>query len=221
MSTSDLDPTAATAYKYDREDRDEVADWLPDGMRSMLDIGCGRGGFGRTARRHRPDAHLTGLEINAAAADEARAHFDDVIVGPFPDALAGLDRTFDVITLLDVVEHVADPWASLEALHAHLAPGGVLVSSIPNIRYLPVLYELLVRRDFRYREIGVLDRTHLRFFTQKGIRRLFADTGFRIDTMAGINSPLERMPALVRPVGHAVLRDTAYPQFVVVASPAR
>jgi len=65
----------------------------------------------------------------------------------------------------------------------------VVVSSIPNIRYLPVLFELLVLKDFKYRDWGVLDRTHLRFFTRKSIRRMFAAAGFEVVTMRGIQMP--------------------------------
>ena len=80
---------------------------------------------------------------------------------------------FDVIICADVLEHLSDPWSSLEKIIVHLKPGGIIVVSIPNIREIRTVYQLLVKGDFKYETAGgILDKTHLRFFCKKNILQL-------------------------------------------------
>lgn len=193
--------------------RGEVAPFLPKEARRILDVGCGSGGFAT----HLTDREAYGLEPNPRAADLAEAHYQAVYRGVFPDAVP-TGATFDCIVFNDVLEHLIDPWAALRVCKAMLTERGCVVASIPNMRYMRVLRRLVINADWRYTNYGVLDRTHLRWFTHKTIRTLFEDTGFRVETLEPINQESGWKARVLRAIPPAA--DMAAQQFLVVARPA-
>jgi len=104
------------------------------------------------------------------------------------DLVDGLpDDHFDCVVMNDILEHLVDPEALLRAARRVLAPGGQLVASIPNVRHFPHLYDLAVRGAWEYGDEGILDRTHLRFFTRASIQGMFTRCGYRLVRQEGIN----------------------------------
>lgn len=205
--------------RYPFSERREMIDFIPPAARSVLDVGCGPGGFGQALRQADPGRELWAVEADDHTAASASRHYDRLVTGTFPEALADTGRTFDCVVFNDMLEHTVDPWAVLRAAADHLAPGGTVVASIPNVRNIAVVADLVVRGNWTYREIGVLDRTHLRFFTARSIRALFADCGFAIEAMAGINPVGESHfpgPGFWR----VLLREFAYTGFGLRAVPA-
>jgi 2-polyprenyl-3-methyl-5-hydroxy-6-metoxy-1,4-benzoquinol methylase len=172
-------------YHYLDVNRSEMLPFIPATTRRLLDVGCGRGGFGVELRRQRPEVWLAGIEANADAAAVAATRYDSVTVGMFPADVA--DDSYDCIVFNDVLEHMIDPWEAVRAATGLIEPDGTIVASIPNIRYWPVLRDLALRGRLDYQDDGVLDRTHLRFFTRRSIASLFEGAGLRIDTLAPIN----------------------------------
>lgn len=166
-------------YRYARED---VFALVPTGVRRVLEIGCGAGRF----RTNFPaDVEYWGVEPVAEAAREA-VGLTRVLVGTLDEVAASLpDGYFDLVVCNDVLEHMADPQKALATIRAKMAADGRLVGSLPNVRSVWVLLDLLFRRDWRYRESGVLDSTHLRFFTFKSARRLLTEGGFEIEVFRG------------------------------------
>lgn len=164
---------------YFRYERPEVVDAVPVGARRILEIGCAAGMTGAAIKR-RQECHLIGVERDPAAAAEARGRLDAVIEGdveamelPFgPDS-------FDAIVCADVLEHLRRPEDLLVALAGMLAPGGTLVASIPNIANIAVIAEAAEGR-FDYGDAGILDRTHLRFFTLGGFTSVLEEAGLRV-----------------------------------------
>ena len=193
-------------------ERREMVPFVPTGARTILDVGCSRGLFGAVLKERDPTVHLTGVEPDPEAAERARTHYDLVVDGYFPDALPE-EASFDCIVFNDVLEHLVEPWSVLARSVRHLAPGGTIVASIPNVRFIVVVRNLALRGLWNYTDWGVLDRTHLRFFTRASIEGLFAGAGFRIESLTPIN------PIRVRGAGLLVgrFRDMRYPQFAVVA----
>jgi methionine biosynthesis protein MetW len=149
---------------------------IPPGSR-VLDVGCDTGRFGEILRREK-SCEVHGIERDAAAAAEAARRLDGVHVGAVDSAEAlARFKDFDVVLFLDVLEHLYDPWAVLKGAIGVLRAGGTLISVVPNIAHLSVVRRLLVGR-FDYEEHGMMDRTHLRWFTRKSFRSALSDSGF-------------------------------------------
>ena len=171
---------------------------LIDGApRRVLDLGCAAGAFGAALKQRYPGAEVVGIEAGPAAAALARQRLDRVIEA----SLDGIDFAahgivpgeFDLAIASDVLEHLVNPWDLLVRLKPFLAPSGQVVASIPNARNLTVAGVLLGEGEFRYDERGLLDITHLRFFTLKSMQRLFEETGYRVEQHQGLLLPeLER-----------------------------
>jgi 2-polyprenyl-3-methyl-5-hydroxy-6-metoxy-1,4-benzoquinol methylase len=178
---------------------------VPDGAR-VLDVGCATGYVaGRLARR---GCSVVGFERNPAAAAAAEVVCDQVVVGDI-ESEADRERIpggFDVILLGDVLEHLVEPRAALSAMHATLAPGGVVIASIPNIAAWPARLAVL-RGSFEYSDAGIFDRTHLRFFTRASAHALATEAGFRIESERF--TPVERPPGVLRR-GFPRATDIAY-----------
>ena len=195
-------------FPYGFELRTDVAQITPPAKR-LLDVGCSNGGFGYELRRTHDDIdELWGIEADPGAAAHAAAHFDHVITGLYPHDLPRGER-FDVVSFNDVLEHLEDPWSALAYTRDEvLEPGGYVVASIPNIRFLPVLAELAFHGRWTYTDTGTLDRTHLRFFTRQTIAEMFEQAGFCVEHLEGVwdyaarggrrRRPLKLLPADLR-----------------------
>lgn len=193
-------------------DRVEMLPFVPTGARTILDVGCDTGRFGALLRSRIPDAEIWGID----PAEFPNTAYDERLVGSYPDDLP-THKTFDCVVFNDVLEHMIDPWSVLQGTAAHLAPHGVVVASIPNVRHKSVVYQLVLRGDWRYAPAGILDSTHLRFFTRSSIRRLFEDSGMVIDTIVPINvGGIGRVATLNRLTGGRMI-DFLTLQFAVVA----
>jgi 2-polyprenyl-3-methyl-5-hydroxy-6-metoxy-1,4-benzoquinol methylase len=144
----------------------------------VLDVGCATGAVAAALKDR--GCRVAGVEVDKAAAEKARPHLDDLLVGSVQelDLLAHFgEGAFDAIILADVLEHLEDPTAILRQMRPLLADDGFVVASIPNVAHGSVRLALLQGR-FEYTEVGLLDRTHLRFFTSTTVDNLFADAGF-------------------------------------------
>lgn len=156
----------------------------------VLDVGCASGYLAAVLRKR--GCVLYGIEVDASAAAEAEAHFERVVVGDLETtdlrtAFEGVE--FDVVVFGDVLEHLRDPLPPLRQARALLARAGSVVVSVPNVAHGAVRLSLL-RGDFTYRELGLLDSTHLRFFTRDNLEDLMRRAGLvMVDTrrtVAGI-----------------------------------
>jgi 2-polyprenyl-3-methyl-5-hydroxy-6-metoxy-1,4-benzoquinol methylase len=196
-----------------------VLDEVPDGAR-VLDVGCATGYL--AAELSRRGCTVDGIEVDRVAADQARAHCREVIVGDLEVAATHAevqrmlaDAPPEIIICADVLEHLRDPWAVLAWLRTLLAPGGHAVISVPNIAHWTGRRALL-RGRFDYADHGLLDRTHLRFFTRASAAELARRAGFavRAERLAGAPLPLEsRVPALGRVRDRCVRR---YPELLAL-----
>jgi 2-polyprenyl-3-methyl-5-hydroxy-6-metoxy-1,4-benzoquinol methylase len=125
---------------------------------------------------------------------------------------------FDCIVFNDVLEHLMDPWKVLSDSKKLLAPGGCVVASIPNMRFYDVLKQLIVNKQWQYKEAGIMDFTHIRFFTVESIRDMFVKSGYRVVVLKGIN--YEKMPFFYYLLNLLTLNafgDLRYVQYACVA----
>lgn len=210
---------------YGHNPRSEVAKFVPHDVRSVLEVGCGSGGFGGTLREILgADARLVGIDAVESQIEIARQHsaFDEVIAGYFPEAFAERNERFDLIVFNDVLEHIFDPWSVVDQCREFLTPGGRILATIPNIQYAPQLVQL-ARGRWDYTDWGLLDRTHVRFFTRATMTEMFVDAGYEIEGIHGINScwTWSKDPRIAqRLVKRMILKrlpDSRYLQFVVIA----
>jgi len=116
-----------------------------------------------------------------SAAQQAQNVLDKVLVGDIADLMDELPANyFDIVVCNDVLEHMVDPFTVLARIKSKLKRRGMVVSSIPNIRYYHTFRELALHKTWEYEESGILDRTHLRFFTVKSIRNMYERLGFEV-----------------------------------------
>jgi methionine biosynthesis protein MetW len=175
LSLSPVDPLR---YAYSGIDRGEVTDRLLSVIahRSrVLDVGCGTGSVSQILR-DRLDLDLIGLEPNAERAAVARGRGIDVRTEPLTPAILQDLGKFDVILFGDVLEHLLDPAETLGIARQGLKPGGSVIASVPNVAHWTIRSNLL-RGRFDYESSGLMDATHLRWFTKASLERLFARVG--------------------------------------------
>jgi len=147
----------------------------------VLDIGCGTGSLSRLLVDLQ-GAKLVGIEPDLSRATIARNRGIDARHGYFDEAsVQGLGK-FDVVVFADVLEHLPDPAAALRLTRQVLDPGGIVIASVPNIAHWSVRLELFCGR-FDYQSCGIMDATHLRWFTEKTLRDLFESSGYGVETI--------------------------------------
>jgi 2-polyprenyl-3-methyl-5-hydroxy-6-metoxy-1,4-benzoquinol methylase len=171
----------------------------------VLEVGCASGHM--TAELVRRGCRVVGLEIEAAAA-AANEHAEEVLVvdldrDDFVEKLRG--RQFDAALLGDVLEHLRDPGQILKSVRELLVPGGFVVLCVPNVAFVDVRLALL-RGKFPYNDWGLLDRTHIRFFTKATLDQVIADAGYM---------PVETRRAILAPFASELAPDRSIPQEVV------
>jgi 2-polyprenyl-3-methyl-5-hydroxy-6-metoxy-1,4-benzoquinol methylase len=160
-----------------------LIDMIVDEPRLVLDVGCYCGATGAVVKERWPTATVIGIEPLAEAAEHAAQRLDRVITSTFEAVTFedfGISRhTFDLVIFADVLEHMYNPWVALETARNLLTENGVVLASIPNIRNLGLLQDLVDGR-WQYEGAGLLDVTHIRFFTLASMREMFAQTGFKV-----------------------------------------
>lgn len=170
---------------YYAHSRPEIQELVPKGAKKILDVGCAQGRLGK-ALKERQDCHVTGIECVPEVAKVAKSNIDLVFIGQVEDNISQLPKeNFDCIILADVLEHMKEPWTILQELIKNLTPKGVFVISLPNVRHWSVLKNLL-EGQWRYLEAGVLDKTHLRFFTRASIHEMLNQSGLEICQEVGM-----------------------------------
>lgn len=204
---------------------------LPErGNERVLDVGAAHGYLAEMMRQR--GFHVTGIEANPVLAREAANHCDQIHVADLDGPLPYIEGPFDIILYGDVLEHLKDPVAVLEGLNRNLVRDGLVIVSLPNIANLYVRLTLLLGR-FDHADRGILDRTHLHFFTRKTFRRLLEAAHLEIVQLKATPIPL---PLVVPQRFHGRLLGAAHAmnawmarhwptmfgyQFVAVARPRR
>jgi 2-polyprenyl-3-methyl-5-hydroxy-6-metoxy-1,4-benzoquinol methylase len=178
----------------------DLLEMLPaGGGLKLLELGAGDGATLRTAKARGIASYVVGIDITDLAVQAAPTAGGAAGTVAPRDGLPPVDRFlvgnveemeldlpaghFDAVLCADVLEHLVDPWRVVRRLAHHLRPGGLLLSSIPNIRNHRALSQIVLGGDFHYTEAGLLDRSHLRFFCRKNIRELFVQAGLVVEAM--------------------------------------
>lgn len=208
-------------YDYFSNARREVAEFLPKMDRELcvLDIGCGTGNFRKNIA---VNCEYWGIEPDQAAAEIASSKLDKVLVGTFRQVFEALPNNyFDCVICADVIEHMKNEGWFLQEIKSKMKVEAVIVGSIPNVRFITNLLRLLIWKDWKYVDSGILDSTHLRFFTEKSLIRTLGLNGYLIEEIRGINKvgvnrkSLRNLIVSIGLVAFSYLlgRDSSYLQF--------
>ena len=160
---------------------------MPPDARVVVEIGCGTGALAEAYRRINPDVRYLGIEKAPDVAGVAKEHgridhvfvADVALVEPADLGLSEANPSVDCLVFGDVLEHMIDPWTVLARLARWVRNGGQVLACIPNVQHYSVLVNLL-RGKWEYQYEGLLDRTHLRFFTLDGMRDMFSRAGLQV-----------------------------------------
>lgn len=202
---------------YYAQSRPEIARFIPSNIKAILDIGCGHGAF-LILVKEKTGAETWGIEVVQEIAEEAKKNIDHVVAGKIEEVINSIpDQYFDCITFNDVLEHLIEPKEVLKMIRHKLSEEGIIVASIPNVRYFFNLRDLLIYKDWQYADSGILDATHLRFFTQKSMKRMFEEAGFEIIKQVGINRIISWKFRLFHWFTLGIFNDTKYLQFLCIA----
>lgn len=199
--------------------REEMLFYLPDSPSTILDVGCGSGSFGNRLKET-TGAEIWGIEYVKEEAKRTEQVLDKVFAGPCEDHIVNLpDQYFDVIYFNDVLEHLVDPYLVLRQMKPKLSKEGVVISSIPNMRYYKNFFKIVFGKDWEYEDQGIMDRTHLRFFTGKSIERMYREAGYEVQVHEAINKTSSIRPYLYNLPLLFSQRDIFYLQYATVAKP--
>jgi methionine biosynthesis protein MetW len=194
--------------------RRDVLAHIPSDVRRVLSVGCGAGAT--EAKLIERGVQVVGIEMNAEAAELARANGIEVIVGDAAAACPQLSEEFDCLVYADVLEHMVDPVAVLRAHAGMLRAGGTVVVSVPNFRNYRVLWQLFRRGHIHYADAGILDRTHVRITTGRMVKEWFSETGIRTVAVEHVMS--QRREKWIAACSGGLMKDFMARQVIVVGN---
>ena len=165
--------------------REEVSRFLLKKYSKVLEIGCSKGLFTSNLNIN---CEYWGIEPDKNAMVIQSPIINKILRGTYLEVYDQLpNEYFDLIICNDVIEHMPDHNIFFQSIKKKMKNNSVIIGSIPNVRYILNLYELFVKKDWQYKNCGILDNTHLRFFTKKSIKRTFLNNNFKIEKIHGIN----------------------------------
>lgn len=162
-----------------------VYDAIPKGLKKIIEIGTGSGALARAYKSINPDTFYIGVEIDPDYSKLSARYCDSIYLEDFEKPSRELLNQLhdcDLVIFSDVLEHMYNPWKVIEVLSKSLPMHGSVIASIPNVQHWSIQKSLLLG-EFNYTESGLLDKTHIRFFTKKTMQKLFIDNGFFISEM--------------------------------------
>jgi 2-polyprenyl-3-methyl-5-hydroxy-6-metoxy-1,4-benzoquinol methylase len=208
--------------EMDAQARPDLADKIPTGARTVLDVGCSRGATA-PALRSRGVTRIVGIEPDAEDATDAARLYDRVLEARLEDILPGeFGPEFDAVLFGDVLEHLVDPSDALVHVRPWLTGRGVVIASVPNVGHWSIVSDLLAGR-FDYIPYSLLSGTHLRHFTRATVRDLFEACGYSIesiDTVRLTPSPDGAAKLALLSSWPGASPDLDVAEFLVVATPA-
>jgi 2-polyprenyl-3-methyl-5-hydroxy-6-metoxy-1,4-benzoquinol methylase len=199
--------------------RKEISPLLPKNCGDVIELGCGDGGTLAWLKASGRAKNTTGMELCAVPASLARRQVDHVIEGNIELTIEDLkSESYDLILCLDVLEHLVDPWAVVQKLYIFLRPGGSIIISLPNVRNYTVVLPLLFNGIWRYQKDGIMDHTHLRFFSRDGAKKILIQNGFIIkDSLDSGLQPRRKIEVWKALLAMTPLRDFCVTQFLLRA----
>ncbi|NDK56317.1 class I SAM-dependent methyltransferase [Pontibacter fetidus] len=205
---------------YYSHKRVELYPFIPEGINRSVDIGCSNGSFSYNIKNVFNIEEVWGVEPNYFSANEAKSKLFKVINSGIEEAINELPKCyFDCVFFNDVLEHLIDPECILKKIKENITKDGFIFCSIPNILHFTTLYSVVINKDWKYENEGILDKTHLRFFTKKSIIRMFEECGYKVITINGINPHMNSKLRILNFLTANRYEEMKYLQFAILATP--
>ncbi len=205
---------------YFKHARTEVLPFLPAHLERVLELGAASGATFAAIKQKHPNVWGYGIELDEDAAQTARGVFDIVKTGFIEDVKFENDiapESLDLVLCMDILEHLVDPWAVVRRIVPLMRSGGRMIISVPNVRNFKFLMRLLFRGDFNYTDAGILDRTHLRFFTFETAQELGTKAGLKPIYLGGTKPPKPfSAKGLIKTITFGALEPIMQKQVLVV-----
>ena len=175
-----------TPKNYYNANRKELTQLLPHKYSKVLEIGCAEGDFRANLTQNN---EYWGVEPALSAAKIAEEKVSQVLVGTYDEVIEKIPNNyFDLVICNDVIEHMSNHDAFLQSIKSKIVINGCLIASIPNVRHVSNLFKILIQKDWQYQDSGILDRTHLRFFTEKSLKHTLVKNDYFIEEFIGLNT---------------------------------
>lgn len=175
--------------EYYRYTRVELVEMLPSVPKRVLEVGCAEGATLEYLKK-RGAEYVAGVEINHDACERAKLKGIDLVLNSDVenDVLPFRGNEFDCIILADVLEHLYNPWDTLTKISGYLNESGHILLSIPNVKHYMILKDLVFKDQWEYENAGILDDSHIRFFTLKETLKLLDKAGLGVVNIKYITS---------------------------------
>ena len=189
--------------------------------KTVLDLGAGKAETLIELKRKHPFTRAIALELIEPnnLAEIRKCGVEYRISNLEADNLEELQGQCDFVLCGDVLEHTIDPWQVLRKIRRLLKPNGTLVVSIPNVAYWKVLCAVILKNDFKYTTSGILDRSHLRFFTKISFMRTLQECGFSVSSIYSKTAKENRVKTVINKATHGILEPFMTIQYIVVSTP--
>jgi 2-polyprenyl-3-methyl-5-hydroxy-6-metoxy-1,4-benzoquinol methylase len=197
---------------YSSSARWDIIDLIPRGPHKILDIGCGAGSTLTQLRELGKASEIVGIDINENAAHWARG-LDKLYIGDVETMdVPYSEKCFDYILLGDVLEHLINPGNVLSTYANLLTDEGYIIASVPNVKFLDIILRLVFLDEFRYDDCGILDRSHLRFFTKSEAIKMFEEAKLEITDVIHLSyrKDVKRARDNLSNLVHRLLRGSSF-----------
>ena len=175
------------SQEYYQSKGENLKQFIPENCKRIIELGCGEGLLSKELKEK--GKYVVGIEIVPDVAKKAEKNLNKVISGDIEKISPDLEKnSYDCLICGDVLEHLHDPLAVLKKMEKFLTKDAVIIASIPNIQHYTVVVNLLMG-NWKYKKAGLLDETHLKFFTFKSIKEMFQEAGFEIKKV-GFTTPI-------------------------------
>lgn len=159
----------------------DILSLINENHKKILEIGCAFGELGRAIKNSFPNVVIDGIELNPHSEEFLKGNYNNITIGNIEALdLSKIGNEYDLIIFADVLEHLYDPWRILKILGEKLTDKGNVIVSVPNIRNSGILFNLIFKGRFEYAESGLMDRTHIRWFTRLEISKALDNAGLQV-----------------------------------------
>lgn len=202
---------------YFNLDRPEVFSMISSNPLSIMEFGCGFGQLGKKIKTSW-NCNLVGIELNPDAKFYLEGIYDSFFIDDIENfEIEKLNQTFDCFIYADILEHLRNPEQILLNHLNYLNTNGQVIISIPNIRNVKIIYDLLFKGEWSYKDSGILDKTHYKFFTRKSLLAMLQNVGLKVEKISSNKDRFKFPKSVLSSVPSIFIPDLQVCQWLITA----